>query len=281
MLTLFKKYKFIILAVAVAIVVLAVAFFSGGSLNNQTAVKTQSTTINTTATEITQSATTQPSTKKAEIKGTEVPNTTIGSVPKTEPTTGVVASDKKNNTNKKNNTTATTRPVGKDEYKTDLDAIPEDKPLPVEPEDQEIEDTTLKCTFSISCATILDNMSDLAEEKIDLVPKDGWIVKPVTVTFNEGESVFDVLKKFCMDNKIHMEYSFTPIFNSAYIEGIGNLYEFDCGSMSGWMYKVNDWFPNYGVSRYQLQNGDNVSILYTCNLGYDIGSGLEMGESNE
>ena len=26
----------------------------------------------------------------------------------------------------------------------------------------------------------------------------------------------------------------TPIYNSAYIEGIHNLYEFDCGSLSGW-----------------------------------------------
>ena len=28
-----------------------------------------------------------------------------------------------------------------------------------------------------------------------------------------------------------------------------------CGNGSGWMYQVNDWFPNYGCSRYQLQDG--------------------------
>ena len=33
------------------------------------------------------------------------------------------------------------------------------------------------------------------------------------------------------------------MYNSYYVEGIGNLYEFDCGSESGWMYKVNGWFP--------------------------------------
>lgn len=43
------------------------------------------------------------------------------------------------------------------------------------------------------------------------------------------------------------------MYNSAYIEGINNLYEFDCGSLSGWMYKVNEWFPNYGCSRYVLK----------------------------
>ena len=92
------------------------------------------------------------------------------------------------------------------------------------------------------------------KEKVELVPENGWLLKPVEVTFKQGQSVFDVLQQVCRDNKIHMEFSMTPIYNSAYIEGIGNLYEFDCGEVSGWMYKVNDWFPNYGCSRYQLQN---------------------------
>ena len=63
----------------------------------------------------------------------------------------------------------------------------------------------------------------------------------------------------------------TPIYNSAYIEGIANLYEFDCGELSGWMYKVNGWFPNYGCSRYRLTEGDVVEWVYTCDLGNDVG----------
>ncbi len=68
------------------------------------------------------------------------------------------------------------------------------------------------------------------------------------------------------------------MYNSAYIEGINNLYEFDCGSLSGWMYKVNEWFPNYGCSRYELKNGDDVVWCYTCDLGYDVGGGYATGE---
>ena len=83
--------------------------------------------------------------------------------------------------------------------------------------------------------------------------------------------MFDVLQQVCRAQGIHMESTWTPAYNSAYIEGIGNLYEFDCGELSGWMYKVNDWFPNYGCSRYQLHEGDNVSWLYTCDMGVDIG----------
>ena len=65
----------------------------------------------------------------------------------------------------------------------------------------------------------------------------------------------------------------TPIYNSAYIEGIANLYEFDVGNESGWMFRVNDWFPNYGCSRYVLKDGDTVEWVYTCDLGKDVGGG--------
>ena len=68
-----------------------------------------------------------------------------------------------------------------------------------------------------------------------------------------------------------MLFRSTPIYNSAYVEGIHNLYEFDCGSGSGWMYRVNGWYPNYGCSRYQLSQGDTVEWRYTCDLGADIG----------
>ena len=141
--------------------------------------------------------------------------------------------------------------TGKDKYQTD--PVPEGKPIPVEPEDVEIGDAEYTCTLSISCATILDNMELCNKEKRELVPEDGWILKPMTVTFYEGESVFNILQRTCKQQKIHMEFENTPIYNSAYIEGINNLYEFDVGNTSGWMYKVNGWFPNYGCSRYQLQ----------------------------
>ena len=53
------------------------------------------------------------------------------------------------------------------------------------------------------------------------------------------------------------------------IEGIGNLYEFDCGELSGWMYTVNGQAPNYGCSQYQLEDGDVVEWIYSCDMGRD------------
>lgn len=165
--------------------------------------------------------------------------------------------------------------TGTDKYLTD--PVPEGKPLPVEPQDVKVSTTAYTCTISISCATILDNIELCDPEKVELVPEDGWILKPIVVTFYEGESVFNVLQRVCKQQKIHMEYMNVPIYNSAYIEGIHNLYEFDVGEKSGWMFKVNDWFPNYGCSRYQLKDGDVIVWLYTCDLGYDVGGGYAVG----
>ena len=161
--------------------------------------------------------------------------------------------------------------VDQDKYLTD--PVPEGKPLPVEPENQEVDKgKTYTCTFSIECSTILNNLENLDPDKLELIPSDGVILPPTEVTFYEGESVFDVIQRVCMEYQIHLEFSFTPIYNSAYIEGIHNLYEFDCGALSGWMYRVDGWYPNYGCSRYQLADGEVVEWRYTCNdLGKDIG----------
>ncbi len=155
-----------------------------------------------------------------------------------------------------------------DSYQTE--PIPEGKPEPVEPDDATKEDKTYHCTFSIRCDAIWDNIDLFDKNKMSVLPKDGTILATKTVAFQEGESVFDLLKQVTRDEKIHLEFNFTPIYNSAFIEGIHNLYPLDCGPLSGWEYKVNDWSPNYGCSRYQLQDGDAVEWLYTCDLGNDI-----------
>ena len=166
--------------------------------------------------------------------------------------------------------------TGLDKYNTA--PVPEGKPMPVEPENQRINsDIAYTCTFSIECSTILNNLDMLEPAKLEMVPSNGVILEATTVTFYEGESVFDVLQRVCQENGIHMEASWTPIYNSAYVEGIHNLYEFDCGSLSGWMYNVNGWYPNYGCSRYQLKPGEVVQWRYTCDLGNDVGGAYAVG----
>ena len=129
------------------------------------------------------------------------------------------------------------------------------------------------CTITIRCDTIFDNADALEEAKVPYVPEDGEILPVVTVEFTPGETVFDVLQRVCEVSELQLEYSWTPLYDSYYVEGINHLYEFDCGFESGWMYKVDGWFPNYGCSAYELQGGEEIVWYYTCKgLGTDVGA---------
>ena len=142
-------------------------------------------------------------------------------------------------------------------------------------DDSSDQEDTHTCTISIECSAILDNWDDLKSSKAEFVPSDGWILYPSEVSFNPGDTVFDVLKDACNQAGIQMSSKYTPLYGSYYVEGINQLYEFDCGQNSGWMYSVNGWFPNYGCSSYTVEDGDNIEWKYTCNLGSDVGNGYE------
>lgn len=133
------------------------------------------------------------------------------------------------------------------------------------------------CTIEVRCDTILDNMGDLAPGKSSCVPGNGVILAASTVRFAQGDTVLDVLKAASSATGLQLEYSYTPGYGSYYVEGINNLYEFDCGNESGWMYKVNGWFPNYGCSEYQVHDGDVIVWCYTCKgYGADLGASVEQ-----
>ena len=169
-----------------------------------------------------------------------------------------------------------------DEVQAVLDGrnVPADVIQPENPETPDTTDTPEKpqpagptCTIEIRCDTILNNMKDLTPGLDVYVPDNGTILAATTVSFTAGETVFDVLNRICNERNIQIEYSYTPLYGSYYIEGINHLYEFDCGQQSGWMYKVNGWFPNYGCSSYKLEGGETIVWAYTCKgLGTDIGA---------
>ena len=140
------------------------------------------------------------------------------------------------------------------------------------------ENTENICTITIRCDTVLDNQNLLEEAKVPYVPADGVILPEITVEFTPGENVFQVLQRVCEAADIPLEYSWTPLYDSYYLEGICHLYEFDCGPESGWMYQVSGTFPNYGCSSYEVQPGDSIEWLYSCiGLGADLGADVMEG----
>ncbi len=124
------------------------------------------------------------------------------------------------------------------------------------------------CYVSISCKTAVES-GELSEAMLKILPEDGIILDSFKVEYEEGATVFDVFAETVRENKIHMEY--TGAAKIPYIEGVSNLYEFDCGPLSGWMYKVNGWFPSFNMGQYKVERGDQIEIIYTCDLGEDVG----------
>ena len=105
------------------------------------------------------------------------------------------------------------------------------------------------CYISINCKTAIDS-GIKNKQSYSFLPDDGVVLPETKMEFTDGETVFDILAR---------------------VEGICNLYEFDCGSLSGWIYSVNGWSPNYGCGQYKIERGDIIKFEYTCNLGEDLG----------
>ena len=133
----------------------------------------------------------------------------------------------------------------------------------------------LSCTVSICCTALLRN-TDLSPEKARFVPSDGYVLHETTVSFSDGESVFDVLRRACTENVctdncayckaggIPFESVYTPGYGTYYVQGIHQLYEKDAGSASGWFFSVNGESATKGCSETPVHAGDTIEWVYTC-----------------
>lgn len=80
-----------------------------------------------------------------------------------------------------------------------------------------------------------------------------------TVKITNGESLLDVL--LATVGKGNVDYSGSGA--TAYVSGINNIYEFDYGAKSGWVFKVNGVSLSKGIGVVSVKNGDRIECLYT------------------
>lgn len=136
---------------------------------------------------------------------------------------------------------------------------PEASPVPisepVKPEDSG------QITLQIHCTAILDKRELWRDGIEEVVPENGIFYSGACV-LQDGDSVYDILKRICGENNIALDSQYTPLYGSYYIKGIGNLYEFDCGDESGWRYSVNGEIPGTGCSDYKAKSGDKIVFFY-------------------
>lgn len=127
--------------------------------------------------------------------------------------------------------------------------------------------------ITIECKTAADKKSagELKDAVALVVPEDGIILPETEVKLKTGDTILSLLLRACKSNKIHTSYQGETSIGTAYVDGIGNLFEKDCGKKSGWMYTVDGELPMLGVDEFELKGGENIVFMYTCNNGKDVG----------
>ncbi len=98
-------------------------------------------------------------------------------------------------------------------------------------------------------------------------PQGKTYLSKKSYTVGSGTTVYELLEK----TGLNIQSTNTEF--GIYIQAIEGLGEFDEGSDSGWMYRVNGIYPQTSASAAKLADGDYVEWLYTRDLGEDIGGG--------
>ncbi|MCG8538947.1 MAG: S-layer homology domain-containing protein [Clostridia bacterium] len=119
-----------------------------------------------------------------------------------------------------------------------------------------------KKKFSISTE------EDLQEKIVYVYIKgyEGVILSKTQVEIEEDDTVIDVLERVLEDKGI--EYK----IKNGYVKSIDGQAEFDIGAKSGWMFSINDEFPEIGAVNVEVDDEDYIKWLYTKNLGEDVGA---------
>ncbi len=131
---------------------------------------------------------------------------------------------------------------------------------------------TMRVSVCADCSAALDEMDsiDPSVNPAEIIPEDGEVIRVCEVTLPPGASAFDALIAAAREQRVRVDYS-GGVWG-AYIRGIGGIYEFGFGELSGWMYRVNGEYPEVSASDYILEEGDSVEFVFTTNLGGDIGN---------
>ncbi len=93
-------------------------------------------------------------------------------------------------------------------------------------------------------------------------PNDrGTILASSKVEFKDGATVFDILLQIAKKQGIQVESRGSGA--TAYIEGIDNIYEFDYGVKSGWVFELNGVSLTKSIGTMKVKDGDKIECYYT------------------
>lgn len=116
--------------------------------------------------------------------------------------------------------------------------------------------------MTIRCDAVLGRL------QAEYLPQDGEMLPVTRFAVAEGDTVYDILTEAARAHALQLDSSGPQ--GMIYVSGIGHLYEYAAGELSGWVYYVNGESPSVGCDQYVLQPGDSVEWLYTLEMGKDL-----------
>lgn len=123
----------------------------------------------------------------------------------------------------------------------------------------------LAVSLFASCSGVNTETDEIkASISIYVEDEDRFILEEAEITAKEGTTVFDVLKDVTKENKIHMDFEQTAM--SSYVKGIDNLYTFDKGELSGWLFYVNGKSATRGADQTEVNNGDKIEWIFVTDF---------------
>ena len=177
---------------------------------------------------------------------TQSTTATTTTAPETESSTGESTTEKAGSTTKAETTTNPSSSGAADTTKKSKTATTKKETTTAQKTTEEQKSNTV--TLTIDC-TAADG---------------GYLLKNYHVTYKDGDSAYDILKRACNENGIGVNAKSTGY--GTYVVGINGLNEKDVGNNSGWLYYVNGNLPNKACSKYKVKPGDTVKFYYTVNF---------------
>jgi len=88
------------------------------------------------------------------------------------------------------------------------------------------------------------------------------------VDIEPGDTAYSILRR--PEFGLTIQSSGHSVWAGMYVQSINGWGEFDGGPLSGWMYVVDNVFPDFSSSEFELQDGQVLHWLYTYDLGTDL-----------
>lgn len=121
---------------------------------------------------------------------------------------------------------------------------------------------------SIGTVTLTIRCDEIPDKSAAHIPDDGILLAVTAFAIEEGNTVYDILREAAGKYQISLETGGGG--DSVYVRGIGGIYEFAFGELSGWVYEVNGESPSQSCGAYRLSSDDAIEWRYRCDGGMGI-----------